>query len=668
VGEWFFRKKGRNEVERDPGWDEYFTSNRSTDESLVREAIQNSLDAHAKVDDIFAKSQPAEVRFYYSGESKALPRAEYEKYLRTASVHYVSEDCKVGAIPEGNCPFVTIEDFNTTGLTGHPDWDYTNIRKKPPYYRFFWSENQSEKGEGTRGKWGIGKVVFPIASRLRSFFAYSIRDKEEPREILCGKALLSFHTVDGVRYSPDGWFGLQTGGDGVPETDASAIRAFKDDFNLKRVDQPGLSVVVPFVKALNWDELKRVLIENYMVSFIQGDLRVELENGDGEHVIYDSAHLTDIELFLVALSNRDPSARILYEAFKMVCEALTTPVSFRLESYEGECPDWQDRMFKPETLSAIRNELDRTEDDGLGKPVTIVVPMRIAYKETRDKLGEFKVVIRRSTATSARPLFYRQGLFINRVKPHSIANFISVVLIDGAVSDMLNQAEPPSHSEWRINTGEFLSLFKYPGQHLEFVTRAVRRIVDRIDETEKGLDYSTLKNIFFVSREKALAPLRRGKGAGKGDGTGGAKDPPPTQGGATGEKEQPDFSAFEEKPKPYSVYPVQEGGSSGIVIKVNEKAFKPFDLKVSFFYETLSGKVKFDENDFSFLRKDSLSVTLEPAELDVEYPAANRLRMHVTEATKNFKVTIRGFDSNRDLRVLPHMEEYKESMTDGTEL
>ena len=29
---------------RDPGWDEYFTSNRSTEESLVREAIQNSLD------------------------------------------------------------------------------------------------------------------------------------------------------------------------------------------------------------------------------------------------------------------------------------------------------------------------------------------------------------------------------------------------------------------------------------------------------------------------------------------------------------------------------------------------------------------------------------------------------------------------------------------------
>ena len=48
MAEWFFRKKSKGEVERDPGWDEYFSSNRSTVESLVRESIQNSLDATAQ--------------------------------------------------------------------------------------------------------------------------------------------------------------------------------------------------------------------------------------------------------------------------------------------------------------------------------------------------------------------------------------------------------------------------------------------------------------------------------------------------------------------------------------------------------------------------------------------------------------------------------------------
>ncbi len=181
---WCFRKKSKGEVARDLGWDEYLTSNRSTEESLVREAIQNSLDAHAKCESLEAQSCPARVRIYYSGKTKALQKDAYAKYLAGAAEHYTAEDCKIGVIPDGDCPFVAIEDFNTTGLTGHIDWDYTNIKKKPPYYRFFWSENQSEKGDGTRGRWGIGKVVFPIASKLRSFFAYSIREFDEPREIL----------------------------------------------------------------------------------------------------------------------------------------------------------------------------------------------------------------------------------------------------------------------------------------------------------------------------------------------------------------------------------------------------------------------------------------------------------------------------------------------------
>ena len=45
MASWFFGAKGINDKERDPGLDEYFSSNRSTVESLVCESVQNSLDA-----------------------------------------------------------------------------------------------------------------------------------------------------------------------------------------------------------------------------------------------------------------------------------------------------------------------------------------------------------------------------------------------------------------------------------------------------------------------------------------------------------------------------------------------------------------------------------------------------------------------------------------------
>ncbi len=668
MANWFFRKKSRGEVERDPGWDEYFTSNRSTDESLVREAVQNTLDAHSKTESLESQSCPARFRIYYSGNAKALAKGAYEKYLSGAAEHYLAEDCKIGEIPEGDCPFVIIEDFNTTGLTGHVDWDYTNIKKKPPYYRFFWSENQSEKGEGTRGKWGIGKVVFPIASRIRSFFAYSIREFDTPREILCGKALLSYHTHDNTRYSADGWWGLQEAGEARPETDGKVIADFKADFNLSRTSEPGLSVVIPFVKELDWTEIQRVLIENYMVSFVRGELQVELESGDGEKVIYDSAHLESIETFLSSIAAPGTEEERLLQAFRMICEGMTTPVEFKFNLYDGDKPEWQDKVFDATVLAAIREELDKTEDDGeTGKPVTIVVPMRVAEKKAkRDKIGEFKVVLRRAPGAVCRPWFYRSGLYINRVRSHAVANFVAIVLVDGVVSDMLNQAEPPSHSEWRVNTGEFKDIYKYPLAHIDFVVRSIRRIVDKVDETEQGLDRGTLKNIFFVSREKRITALRRGKGGGQGSGTGGAKGTK-EDGQSSDPGKTPDFKAFEAKPKPYMIYPVKDGEDSGIAIKANASAFKPFVLKVSFFYETLSGKVKFDENDFSFLKKGSLSASWEPSDLAVDFPAANRLRVKVTESAKDFKLTVRGFDANRDLRVIPHSEELKEA-GDGTEL
>ncbi len=48
MAEWFFRKKSKCEVERDPGWDEYFTSNRLNPENglCLSAAYAAALDCH----------------------------------------------------------------------------------------------------------------------------------------------------------------------------------------------------------------------------------------------------------------------------------------------------------------------------------------------------------------------------------------------------------------------------------------------------------------------------------------------------------------------------------------------------------------------------------------------------------------------------------------------
>ena len=58
MAEWFFRKKSKAEVERDPGWDEYFTSNRSTDESSMRGKAASYVRALDMLGPILTKHHP----------------------------------------------------------------------------------------------------------------------------------------------------------------------------------------------------------------------------------------------------------------------------------------------------------------------------------------------------------------------------------------------------------------------------------------------------------------------------------------------------------------------------------------------------------------------------------------------------------------------------------
>ena len=120
MAEWFFRKKSKVEVERDPGWDEYFTSNRSTEESLVREAIQNSLDAHSKCESLESQSGPARVRIYYSGKTKPLLKDAYAKYLADAAAksYFINLEGQKMSLPAKFLPSKTLLEKHRDLLAG----------------------------------------------------------------------------------------------------------------------------------------------------------------------------------------------------------------------------------------------------------------------------------------------------------------------------------------------------------------------------------------------------------------------------------------------------------------------------------------------------------------------------------------------------------------------
>jgi hypothetical protein len=118
---WHFKSRERSDEVADPIQGEFFDEAADPDErrrgpaaSLVREAIQNSLDAHVG-------NEPVHVRFYLSAE-EGLTAGRARNWFAGLWPHLRARRSGLREVqPEPQaCRFIVIEDFGTRGLEGDP--------------------------------------------------------------------------------------------------------------------------------------------------------------------------------------------------------------------------------------------------------------------------------------------------------------------------------------------------------------------------------------------------------------------------------------------------------------------------------------------------------------------------------------------------------------------
>jgi len=222
---WHFNRVKAGDKIREPIHGEFFATEAIArpGEALIREGIQNSLDAGQP-------DSPVTVRILLSGETQAAAQRDMNPFMEGLWPHLQAEGNGLldAPSPQDPCPFLVFEDFGTTGLTG----DTSQWQPLPGvinnFFNFHRADGRSDRGEHERGRWGVGKQVFTRSSRIRTFFTLTVRT-DDHRRILMGQAALRSHFFDGVYHSPGGWFGLppQTGHDGL-------IRAVEDPLWIKR--------------------------------------------------------------------------------------------------------------------------------------------------------------------------------------------------------------------------------------------------------------------------------------------------------------------------------------------------------------------------------------------------------------------------------------------------
>ena len=635
---WSFKERIAGSKNRNPIQDEFFNSSEALTEisSLVRESIQNSLDA--KIENSI---EPVLLKFSISEISKNVAN----DYFHNLSDHLINSILGSKSLLETEkCRTLLVEDFNTSGLLGDSRKDSLSDKDNPAknsFYYFVWAEGSSAKTEGNRGRWGIGKIVFPRLSNIKTFFVLSNRSKEfapcNSEEILLGMSILKGHSLGGKTYQPDGWWSDFTK-EGIPIPVAKSIHSkFKKDWNLHRSEETGLSIVIPYIPEFITKELIRdCVIRDYFIAIQQGLLVVEISDMDSTYKL-DKLNLRT-ECLNLGVDDRIANSKTrdeMVNLIDMVSDSqLETSQFYTVEINEEFENRWNSIALDPITAEAAVNQLDA------GDTVNFKVSVRIPTKNSFS-LDNFTVHIRRMSDVRTSAVFCREGIVIPSASPYLIRDHLVLVIASkGILANLLADAEGPAHEKWSDKTDKFRQ--NYPGskggQVLTFLRKAPTEMIFKIRGNASQKDSTAFANFFPLPGDTKL-------------GSSGKTEPV-----KTGEGVRPKEPTKPEIPRSEHKFQI-DSSTNGFSIKSTSDNTaligKEIDALVA--YKVRSGdsfsKWQIEDFDLTGIKPKLEGCTITKTQ-------ANSFTIYVTG--RKFKATWNGFDQLRDLDIKANLKDFKE--------
>ncbi len=613
---------------REPIQGEFFATDAISNpgEALVREGIQNSLDARWN-------DEKAMVRIRVSGIAAAVARNVVDPFLNGLDEHLKAPRNGLLEPPDDgdNCPVLVFEDFGTKGLIGDPaDWK-PEPGSKNHFYYFFRAEGRSDKGEKDIGRWGIGKQVFPRASLINSIFGLTVRS-DDKKKLLMGMSVLKSHDVNGTRYAPDGLLGRPSNnGDEdliLPIEDVAFIDSFSKAFDVQRGNDPGLTIVVPWCDLDLTDEnLVRAVLRGYFWPILREQLEVIVETQSIETLL-DASSL-EKEIRNIG-NNLERELLPLVELAKWA-QSLDESSFIRLSSLnKHRAWQWSKDLFPEGSLKDLQNRYE------CGDKIAIRVPVSVREKnQTRESFFDV-FLYRDGSEQSGRPVFIRESIIIPDVRPPRTRGVRAIVNAeDGPIGAFLGDSENPAHTQWQKDGANFRGKYVSGAADLQFVIRSVHELVNIICEQEKKEDRTLLADLFFITvppEEKEIHVRDKKK-----------PDKPGT------EPEKPKLP--DPRPKPFIIDSI----AGGFVVRNGDKnGSTPHEiLSIRAAYQVRRGNPfkKYHPADFDFVQ--DIKTQLEGA--TVLEKMKNILRVKIDNS--DFRIEVTGFDSKRDVRVEVRLQE-----------
>ncbi len=603
---WHFREFKDGEIIHDSHVEEFFTKQTSL-EAVVRESIQNSLDA------IRDPQKPVRVRFLFARAPK-----EAGIFFNGLKEHLLASEVNAAAIGNTGFEFFAIEDFNTTGLTGHTTYDQCLATGEGNFCNFWWVDGSSRKGMMKGGRWGLGKYTFFVFSELKHFYGLTVTDESE-EQLLMGRALTKKHRIGGRSYSPDGVFSAEKYN---PISEVSILTQVNNFFDLKRNTSPGLSLIVPYPKPDNPDtvfsDVLSYTLENYLYSMIAGKLIVQIEDKTGENNKELELNKYNLVQFLRNKSSKDGSFKRLERLCDIYQRVLSKDPDYVLRKIETIDPtdimeNFGDHLEEARQKFTIAKQL-----------LKIRIYFEITYENAVNNNDAFVdlIITKDSNFKDENVQCLRNGInVINGIGNFGMKEGLAILSAeDNLAAEFLGDAENPSHTEWNSGTERLRSgKYKSPEKTLRIIKSFPKNVLNILSIQPESEDLGALSTFFHIQ-----------SGIGRRIGHRSTK---------------PVVKVNRTLPKIHI-----DKFSTGFKIKLSEEGKKniPLQVIIRTAYDTTDG------NPFSKYSEYDYKIGSEKVTVEINEGSILEMRLNIITVIaegNEFDITVSGFDGHRDLIV-----------------
>ena len=602
---WRFKHLEDGVPERDPRETEFFRLPQVSD-SLVREVIQNSIDAKrkdqtkVKVCFTFGEVMKSEVTQYLAGLKDHLIESRYypEDFESCNSVR-----------------FLTIEDFGTSGLDGNIGEGQRPKKGESNFWDFWWREGISGKQATKLGSFGLGKTTFHLTSKIMTFWGFTIR-YDDLRMLLMGKSLLRTHYIGNTGYQ---YFGYFTTDNHKPISDTEVIQHFRKKFLIARGDdEPGFSLVIPMQdEEISVDTVLKSVIMNFFYPIASDALEVQVKGVTGSPIIIQKNNLLDLAASQswegTSWDSTDVSGLLQF-----IVNSLSNAKPIEITISNHDKPEITEGIFG-EDIFRLKELYNRNE------LLNCKVHIQIRPTNKLSVPTYFMIhLMKCPDLQKPEELWIRSGNLIAEVKSlGGRAVRAMIVAEDSHVNEFLRAAENPSHTDWKENSDEFKTKYLNAARILRFIKKSANKIISILDEPPKEIQKDFLRDIFRIPA------LRDGDEEHDGE-----------------VSRQPKVPKSMQKPTPVFQISQIHGGFRITLNREKEDISLPKRATVMAGYDVRKGDpfAQYDTYDFNFA---DFKINSKGTKIIVQ--ENNKIQIEVT--SKNSNLQIVGFDPNRDVVV-----------------